>query len=226
MKAAHCDRWRWSPAWRCRCRRRRATSARRTCIRPTTRPSRRSSSWASCSQEQSGGEHGRQGLPQRRSRQRARHDRAAEDRRARHDAHQRRAAEQRRAGDHRARPAVPVPLRGAHARRARRAGRRRDPGRDGSAGHGRAGLLRQRRALDVHREEAGQDAGRPQGHEDPRPAVGPVRGDGRGARRQPDADALRRGLHRAEDRHRRRGREQLPVLRILAPLRGGQVLHA
>ena len=62
-------------------------------------------------------------------------------------------------------------------------------------------------------------------HEDPRPAVGPVRGDGRGAGRQPDADALRRGLHRAQDRHRRRGREQLAVLRVLAALRGGEVLH-
>ena len=86
------------------------------------------------------------------------HDRAAEDRRARHDAHQRRAAEQHRARDDRAGAAVPVPLRGAHARGARRPGRRRDPGRDGSAGLGRPGVLRQRRPLDLHREEAGQDA--------------------------------------------------------------------
>ena len=67
--------------------------------------------------------------------------------------------------------------------------------------------------------------GRRERDEDPRSAVGPVRGYGRGAGRQPDADALRRGVHRAEDRHRRRCREQLPVLRVLAPLRGGKVLH-
>ena len=157
---------------------------------------------------------GRQGLPERGLGHRARHDRAAEDRRARHDAHQRRAAEQCRARDDRPGTAVPVPLRGAHARRARRAGRRRDPGRDGGAGHGRAGLLRQRRPLDVHRDQADQDPGRRRAHEDPRAAVGPVRGHGRGAGRQPDADAVRRGLHRAEDRHRRCRREQLPVLRV------------
>ena len=43
--------------------------------------------------------------------------------------------------------------------------------------------------------------------------------------RQPDADALCRGLHRAEDRRGRRGGEQLAVLRILAPLRGRQDLQ-
>ena len=44
-------------------------------------------------------------------------------------------------------PALPFLFRSdrAHARRARRADRRRDPGRDGSAGHGRPRLLRQRR---------------------------------------------------------------------------------
>ena len=169
---------------------------------------------------------GRQGLPERGLGHRERHDRAAEDRRARHDAHQRRAAEQCRPRDDRPGAAVPVPLGRAHARRARRAGRRRDPGRDGSAGHGRAGLLRQRRPLDVYRDQADQEPGRRRAHEDPGPAVGPVRGHGRGAGRQPDADAVRRGLHRAEDRHRRCRREQLPVLRVLAPVRGRQVLHA
>ena len=113
----------------------------------------------------------------------------------------------------------------AHAQGARRPGRRRDPRLDGVAGPGRARLLRQRRALLLHREEADQDAGRHEGHEDPRAAVGPLRGDDRGARRQPDADALRRGLHGAQDRHRRRRREQLAVLRVLAPLRGGEVLQ-
>ena len=49
------------------------------------------------------GQHGVRVYPERRARQRAGHDRAAEARRARHDAHQRRAAEQRRPRDHRAR---------------------------------------------------------------------------------------------------------------------------
>ena len=63
------------------------------------------------------------------------------------------------------------------------------------------------------------------GHEDPRAAVRSLRRDDRSARRQPDADALRRGLHRPQDRHRRRRREQLAVVRVVAPLRGGQVLR-
>ena len=62
--------------------------------------------------------------------------------------------------------------------------------------------------------------------EDPRPAVGSVRGHGRGAGREPHSDALRRGLYRAEDRHRRCRREQLPVLQLLAAFRGSEILHA
>ena len=56
-------------------------------------------------------------------------------------------------------PALPFLFRseGAHAHRARRPDRRRDPGRHGGAGHGRPRLLRQRRPLDVHGEEADQE---------------------------------------------------------------------
>ena len=63
----------------------------------------------------------------------------------------------------------------------------------------------------LHGQEAGQVAGRHQGHEDPRPAVGPLGRAAAGDGCQRDADALRRGLHRAEDRHGRRRRKQLPV---------------
>jgi hypothetical protein len=85
-------------------------------------------------------------------------------------------------------------------------------------------VLRQRLALDVHRQEADQDAGRREGLEGARAAERPVGRAARGDGRERDADAVRRGLHRAEDRPRRRRREQLPVVRELAPLRGREVL--
>ncbi len=67
--------------------------------------------------------------------------------------------------------AVPVPVEGAHAQGARRPDRRRDP--QGRESQGFIGLAfyDSRRALALHGQEADQDAGRRQGHEDPRPAV-------------------------------------------------------
>ncbi len=59
---------------------------------------------------------------------------------------------------------------------------------------------------------------RRQGHEDPRPAVGPVGRAAAGDGRQRDADSLRRGLYGAQDRRGRRRGEQLAVVRHRAPL--------
>ena len=64
------------------------------------------------------------------------------------------------------------------------------------------------------------------GTEDPRPAVGPLGGAAAGDGRQRDADALRRGVHGAEDRCRRRRREQLSVVRHGAALRGRAKYYA
>ena len=94
-----------------------------------------------------------------------------------------------------------------------------------AAGLHRPVLLRFGLALLLYRQEGDQERRRHQGHEDPRAAVRHVGGDDAGDRRQCDAAALCRGLHRAQDRRGRRGREQLAVLRILAPLRGGQDLQ-
>ena len=79
------------------------------------------------------------------------------------------------------------------------------------AGLHRPRVLRLGLALALHDQEAGQVARRRQGHEDPRPAVGPVGLDAAGDGRERHADALRRGLHGAQDRPGRRRREQLAV---------------
>ena len=74
-------------------------------------------------------------------------------------------------------------------------------------------------------EQADQVGRRHEGHEDARAAIRHVGVDDAGDGRQPDADALCRGLHRAEDRRGGRRGEQLAVLQILAPLRGRQELQ-
>ena len=167
-----------------------------------------------------------QGLQQGRAGQREGNDRPGQDRRARHDARQHQ-PDERASAPRRMVPTMPFLFRldRAHAQGARRPGRRGDPEGLRAPGLRRPGLLRQRRALDL-RQEAGQDAGRRQGHEDPRAAVRPVGRAGRRDGRQRHADADRRGLHRPEDRPDRRRREQHPVVRRLQALRGGQVLLA
>ena len=153
-----------------------------------------------------------QGLHRQPAGRREGHHRAGEDRRARPRPHQRRADEQHLPGNDGADDAVPVQVEGAHAQGARRPDRRPDPEGLRAAGLHRPRVLRFRLAVAVHDQEAGQVAGRRQGHEDPRPAIRPVGGAAAGDGRQCDADSLRRGLHGAQDRRRRRRREQLAVV--------------
>ena len=92
-------------------------------------------------------------------------------------------------------------------------------------GPDRARLLRPGRALLLQPREADQVDRRHEGPEVPRHPVRRLRRHGGRPRRQRRADALRRGLFGDRDRRHRRRREQLAVLRVLRPLRGGEVLH-
>ena len=124
-----------------------------------------------------------QGVRQVGARQREGHHRADQARRAGDDARERGADEQHLPGHHGADHALPVPQHRAHAQGCWTAPSARDP--EGLRGPGlrRPGLLRQRRALDLLGEEAGQDAGRREGPEGARAAERPVglaaAGDGR-----------------------------------------------
>ena len=148
-----------------------------------------------------------------------------EDRRARHDARQRGAVQQHRAGDDRPVAALPVQVEGAHAHVL-----------DGPIGDEILAAMEAQGFIGL----AFYDSGARSIYTANKPiksladikdmkirvqqsdlCVAMIAGDGR----QSDADALWRGLHRAEDRHGRCRREQLAVLRILAPLRGRQDLQ-
>ena len=87
--------------------------------------------------------------------------------------------------------------------------------------HHRAQLLR-RAPRDLERGEAGAQAGRHEGPEDPRARRAGLPGVPEGAGRQRHADRLRRGLPRAAERHRRRAGEPAADDRGQEVLRGAE----
>ena len=160
--------------------------------------------------QKTGGKYSIKVFGQQRARVREGHRRAGQDRRARHGAREHRRLQQHRAGDDRAGDAVPVQSK-AHMRAVL----------DGPVGDEILAAWKRRassgwpsmtaaRARSTP-QEADQVPGRREGHEDPRAAVGSVGLDAAGHGRQRHADALRRGLYRAEDRSGRCGGEQLAV---------------
>ena len=169
-----------------RCRPLRANSAPPTSIRPTIRRGGRHVH-GQAAQRADRRPDRREVYPQRRAGQREGHDRAAADRRARHDPHQRGAAEQLV-------PETIVPgCRSCSAPPSTCA--RCSTGRSATTswlpwrpGPDRPRLLR-RGARSITRRSRSR-RGRHPGHEDPCAPVRPFRGDGGGAGRQPDADAL------------------------------------
>jgi len=176
------------------------------------------------SSEEHRGAHRDRGVPFAPARRGKGHHRADALRRHRHEPREPRAVQQPDPRDRRAWPALRVPLGRAHAQGDGRADRRRDPRGVRTPRPGRACVLRQRRAFVLQHQACDPHARRSEESEDPRPAVRPVHRDDQRARRQCDADAVRRGLFVAPDRGDRRGREQLAELRVHQALRGRQVL--
>ena len=124
-------------------------------------------------------------------------------------------------------PAVHLPRRGAHEEGDRRPDRRRAARED----QHQPGLADRRPRLDGCRraqrlrQEAGADAGRPQGPEDPDDGQPDLRRDDERDGRQRRGDGLQRALQRARDRRRRRRREQPADAAGAEPLSRQQGLH-